>query len=182
MLALLLLATLAACGIEGAPTAEAPSTTRTASTSSTSSATTPAVADPVVAVGTTDLGEVLVDGGGLTLYAFTNDSSGTSSCTDGCEETWPPLLVDSAAVVVVGDQLDVSAFTTTQRPDGATQVVIDQSPLYHFAADSSPGDVNGQGVGGTWFVVNPAGQLVQDDPTELGGGSQGQAGPGGYDY
>jgi hypothetical protein len=29
--------------------------------------------------------------------------------------------------------------------------------LYRFAGDTAPGQTNGQGVGGTWFVVNPSG-------------------------
>ncbi|MCZ7529285.1 MAG: hypothetical protein M5U31_02415 [Acidimicrobiia bacterium] len=31
------------------------------------------------------------------------------------------------------------------------------SALYTYTGDSSPGDTNGQGVGGTWFVVGQDG-------------------------
>jgi predicted lipoprotein with Yx(FWY)xxD motif len=29
-------------------------------------------------------------------------------------------------------------------------------PLYTFANDKAPGQVNGQGVGGVWFVATPS--------------------------
>jgi predicted lipoprotein with Yx(FWY)xxD motif len=33
-------------------------------------------------------------------------------------------------------------------------------PLYHYIKDSKPGDVNGQGVGTSWYVVAPDGMAV----------------------
>ena len=34
-------------------------------------------------------------------------------------------------------------------------------PLYTFAGDAAPGDVNGQGVGEVWYAVAPDGTLVE---------------------
>jgi hypothetical protein len=37
-------------------------------------------------------------------------------------------------------------------------------PLYTFAKDKAPGDVNGQGkksFGGTWYAVSPSGMAVK---------------------
>ena len=34
-------------------------------------------------------------------------------------------------------------------------------PLYRFAGDAAPGDVNGQGSGEVWFVAAPDGSLIQ---------------------
>ena len=42
----------------------------------------------------TELGDVLVDADGLTLYGFTKDADGTPTCEGDCAEAWPPLLVD----------------------------------------------------------------------------------------
>ena len=42
-----------------------------------------------VAVGETALGRTLTDQEGRTLYAFTKDEGGTSSCYDACAVTWP---------------------------------------------------------------------------------------------
>ena len=34
-------------------------------------------------------------------------------------------------------------------------------PLYRFAGDAAPGDINGQGSGGVWFVVGADGKLIK---------------------
>ena len=36
-------------------------------------------------------------------------------------------------------------------------------PLYYFAGDTAPGETNGQGVGGVWWVVAPDGTLIETD-------------------
>ena len=35
------------------------------------------------------------------------------------------------------------------------QVAYNDIPLYYYAGDEQPGDINGQGVGGVWFIVPP---------------------------
>jgi len=52
------------------------------------------------------------------------------------------------------------ALTTFERPDGVTQVAYAGHPLYYFANDPAAGDTNGQGVGGVWFLLTPAGDAV----------------------
>jgi predicted lipoprotein with Yx(FWY)xxD motif len=44
---------------------------------------------------------------------------------------------------------------TVSRPDGTVQVTYNGWPLYHFARDTAPGSVRGQGIGGVWFVAKP---------------------------
>jgi predicted lipoprotein with Yx(FWY)xxD motif len=44
--------------------------------------------------------------------------------------------------------------------DGATQLTLNGWPLYYFAGDSAPGDTNGQGVNGVWWVLTPAGEKI----------------------
>ena len=39
-----------------------------------------------------DLGTIIVDGKGSTLYLFTKDERNQSSCADRCAETWRPFL------------------------------------------------------------------------------------------
>src|SRR5215212_3025048 len=41
-----------------------------------------------------DLGTILVDADGKTLYRFDNDSGSTSSCEDACASTWPALTTE----------------------------------------------------------------------------------------
>ena len=38
-----------------------------------------------------ELGKILVDGSGRTLYLFEADKEGSSTCYDRCAQVWPPL-------------------------------------------------------------------------------------------
>jgi len=105
----------------------------------------------------TDLGAVLVDGEGFTIYVFTNDTEGTSTCYDDCAANWPAVPGDTA----VGSDLHASLFGTSPRDDGSEQLTVNGMPLYRFTPDEAPGDVNGQGVGGVWFVVDAAGNMIE---------------------
>lgn len=113
--------------------------------------------DATVMVADTDLGQILVDGEGRTLYLFTPDEQGPSVCTDDCLANWPSLTGPATA----GEGVDESLLGTAPRPDdGTEQVTYNGWPLYYFAADPNPGDINGQGVGDVWFVVTPEGEAV----------------------
>jgi predicted lipoprotein with Yx(FWY)xxD motif/plastocyanin len=111
-----------------------------------------------------DLGEILVDSGGRTLYMFDSDErgAGASTCSGGCAESWPPLTV--AGDPTAGDGV-TAPLTTFGRGDGSTQVAANGWPLYYFASDGAPGDVNGQGVGGVWWVLRPDGTPVRSAGT-----------------
>jgi predicted lipoprotein with Yx(FWY)xxD motif len=163
---------LAACGSTGgygtgaaaAPTstaAPAPTSTTAAPAPSAAPTTTAAAsaAGATVAVAHTSLGDVLVDANGHTLYAFTNDTNGTSSCSGSCSTAWPPLVV--TADVKAGTGVQSANLHTITRSDGHVQVVDGKWPLYTYADDEKPGDVNGQGVAGKWFVVHPDGTLLK---------------------
>lgn len=124
-----------------------------------------------LAVADSPLGAHLVDGAGLTLYLFDNDEPGVSNCTDDCLASWPPLTVDGDPAV--GDGVDGALVGTIEREDdGSTQVTYDGMPLYFWAGDAAPGDVNGQGVNDVWWVVAPDGSAITDlldDAMEDGG-------------
>lgn len=149
----------AACGDDGSDdtsTTLAPGDDSGETTEAESGA---AAGDAIVQVGDTDLGEVLTDSEGLTLYGLTDDTDGQSTCDGDCANAWPPLLVDSAELP---DGLDPAVFSVTERNDGTFQLVAGQQPLYTFSGDSAPGDTNGQGSGGIWFAASPSGELIQD--------------------
>jgi predicted lipoprotein with Yx(FWY)xxD motif len=95
----------------------------------------------------------------MTLYGFTKDTDGAPTCQGDCANAWPPLLVDGAELP---DGLDPAVFSVVERPDGTSQLVAGAWPLYRFAGDAAPGDTNGQGSGGVWFVVDPVGGLIKD--------------------
>lgn len=119
-----------------------------------------------VAVAATDLGEVLVDGAGMTLYLFTPDPEGESTCEDDCAAAWPPLTVDGEPAA--GDGVDPALLGTLERSDGSTQVSYAGAPLYTWASDREPGDVTGQGVNDVWYVVGPDGDAITDPAPEAG--------------
>jgi predicted lipoprotein with Yx(FWY)xxD motif len=126
-----------------------------------------------LAVASSDLGDILVDGDGMTLYLFTEDGDGESVCEGDCAAAWPPLLVEDEPVA--GEGVDADLLGETERSDGTTQVTYAGWPLYTWAQDQQPGDVTGQGVQEVWFVVSPEGDAVAD-----GGGDEGAAGSDGY--
>lgn len=97
-------------------------------------------------------GRVLTDAEGFTLYRFDNDTNRppTSTCYDGCAETWPPVLAEGDVVV---DGVDESLVGTVERADGTTQVTVAGWPLYYYALDTAPCETNGHGVGEVWFIA-----------------------------
>ncbi len=103
---------------------------------------------------TPDLGSVLVDAKGMTLYMYTRDDVGISNCYQGCATAWPPLMANSPEPVLADGLSGVLG--TTARTDGGLQVTYNGMPLYFWAKDQKPGDTTGQNVGGVWFVVNPS--------------------------
>ena len=135
-------------GADPAPadTAPAPAATEVAATEVAAVA-----AAPSIQLADSDLGRVLVDANGLTLYLFTKDGDGgVPTCAGGCATAWPPALLSDAPVV--GDGIDPALVTTVDTPEGK-QLKIGKWPLYRFAGDAAAGEINGQASGGVWFVV-----------------------------
>lgn len=109
-----------------------------------------------------ELGEIVVDADGMTLYMFDNDTQGgdSSSCEGDCATNWPALTTESnEAPAVDGITGEVGTITGV---DGSTQVTLNGWPLYYYAGDSAAGDTNGQGVGGIWWVLDPAGEKISE--------------------
>lgn len=106
-----------------------------------------------------DLGEIVVDGEGMTVYMFDSDTqgAGASTCEGQCATNWPAVTTDSEEPVVEGVTGEVGTITGV---DGSTQVTLNGWPLYYFAGDSAAGDTTGQGVGGVWWVLTPAGEKI----------------------
>ena len=147
---------LAACGAGASSPSAAPASA--AATAAPTEAPSAAAGGVAVNVASTSLGDVLVDGQGMTLYMFTADADGKSACSGDCLGTWPALVGDGAAP---GTGLDAGDFGTIVRDDGATQLTFFGMPLYHFAGDKAAGDVAGQGVGGKWYVLKADGTVVK---------------------
>lgn len=114
----------------------------------------------VVSLGNaSDLGMVLVDSNGMTLYDFHKDQGTTSSCYGACAENWPPML--SEGEPTVGNGASSSKLGTTERKDGTTQVTYAGHPLYTFVGDKGPGEANGNDIsafGGQWYALKGNGE------------------------
>lgn len=102
-------------------------------------------------------GAILTDANDMTLYLFTPDTTaGESACDEGCAVNWPPLAPADDLTLPEGVP---GALGTIDRADGTQQVTYNDIPLYLYVADRAAGDVNGEGVGGVWFVVHPGAAL-----------------------
>lgn len=120
------------------------------------------------------LGKILVNSAGKTLYRFTQDKPNKATCTGGCAGLWPPLLIAKGTTPKGGP--GVTGLGTI--PSGKMlQVTFKKHPLYTYALDSGAGAASGQGVGGTWFVVNTSLKTAS-----TAGGSTSSGSPGGYGY
>jgi len=99
-----------------------------------------------------EYGFYLVDSKGRTLYFFAKDYNGSSSCYGACAEKWPVFYVEEPKI---GPGLNPEDFGVITRKDGSKQLTYKGWPLYYFIGDKSPGDINGDGVKGVWFVAKP---------------------------
>lgn len=181
---------LAACGAEGGDdttttagsdtttTADAgqeePATTTTTAPDTEETTTTAAEPMDGAHVADTDLGSILVDPDGFTLYIFTADSEGESTCYDACADLWPPVPADTP----IGSDLDESIFGSVTRDDGTEQLAVNGMPLYLYTPDESPGDTTGQGLNDVWFVVDAGGNMIEASASSDGGGQERDP----YDY
>ena len=156
---------LVACGgddTEGTSTTEAgqeeTTTTAEAATTTTAPGTTStgAVTTGTLTTAESDLGTILVDAEGRTVYIFMPDAQGTPTCTAECASNWPPLIGDATA----GSGADQALVGTAEHPEVGEMITYNNWPLYHFAGDSAPGDTNGQGLQDIWFVVGADGEPI----------------------
>lgn len=110
-----------------------------------------------------DLGAIIVNSEGMTLYDFHKDKGGVSSCYGACAGAWPPLLTEGdpkAEAGAMSNQLG-----TTKRKDGTVQVTYNGWPLYTYVGDQGPGEANGNDIdqfGAEWYALMPNGEEPED--------------------
>jgi predicted lipoprotein with Yx(FWY)xxD motif len=119
-------------------------------------------AAPTLTVHSSSFGNVLFDGRGFVLYAFTRDPRGRSACSGACAKAWPPYLVRGG--VHAGAGVKQSLLGTIRRANGSRQVTYGGRPLYYYVGDKKPRQILCQNVsefGGLWLIVRPTGKLVR---------------------
>jgi predicted lipoprotein with Yx(FWY)xxD motif len=114
---------------------------------------------------TFDLGLLLVDGTGFTVYRYDRDSTNPprSNCTGACATKWIPVKAGGNLAPI---DLDQSLIGQLTRDDGSEQLTLAGWPLYHYAGDSEPADTSGQGLDQAWYPIAPDGKkitLTQDE-------------------
>ncbi|WP_133915674.1 SCO0930 family lipoprotein [Streptomyces sp. NBC_00582] len=114
-----------------------------------------------------ELGNILTDSKGMTLYRFDADTAEPpkSNCDGDCATTWPPVSADD---VSAGDGIDKSLLGEVTRSDGTKQLTVDGWPAYYYAKDANPGDTTGQGVGNKWFALAPDGKKAKAESASAG--------------
>jgi predicted lipoprotein with Yx(FWY)xxD motif len=135
-----------------------------ASTAPTTSTATTTSAAARIGVASTDLGHVVVNGAGRTLYIFEKDANGMSACNGTCAAYWPPLVTNGKPVTMPG--VNASLIGTTTRADGSEQVTIDGRPVYTYVGDRQPGQTSGEGLtdfGAGWDALTPGGAKIEAD-------------------
>src|SRR2546426_4124993 len=96
---------------------------------------------------------VLTNAQGLTLYYFTADSATQSAVSGNLAQIWHAQLFTGS-----GGPTSSASLTrklSVQKDVNGNQIRYKGHPLYTFSGDSAPGQTNGEGLYGVWFVVTP---------------------------
>ncbi len=108
---------------------------------------------------TFDLGLLLVDGTGYTIYRYDRDTTNPprSNCTGACASKWIPVKAGGNLAPIDVDQSLIGQIT---RDDGTDQLTLAGWPLYHFTGDTEPADTSGQGLDQAWYPIAPDGKKI----------------------
>lgn len=187
--------TLAACGSSGGTSASgsgsSPSSAAGGSSASSAaggSASGASSSATVSAKNVPGVGTVLVNSQGRTLYMLTTEKGGKITCTasSGCLHAWPETDLPSGATAAkAGSGVKASLLGTVKGATGQMEVTYNGWPLYTFIGDSSAGTAKGQALtnfGGTWYVLNTAGNPVTAKAGAAAASSPSAGSGGGYGY
>jgi predicted lipoprotein with Yx(FWY)xxD motif len=190
---------VAACGASAGTSASGSSSSPSAAGAAAAASASPGAAGAssstatVAAKNVPGVGTVLVNSKGQTLYMLTSEKGGKITCTasNGCTEAWPEVDLSGGATKATAGAGVQSALLSTVKGASGTEVTYNGWPLYTFAGDSgATGVAKGQGLtsfGGTWYVLNAAGNPVTAKAAKAGSSpssssSSGSGGSGGYGY
>jgi predicted lipoprotein with Yx(FWY)xxD motif len=149
---------------KGQPATPTTSTTAAAPTATSTTPSTPATKSISLSVRTLpNVGAVLVNAEGRTLYTFAPDKHSKVTCVSSCATLWPPLKLASGETAAGPPQLKASLLGSDPDPEGGRVVTYAGWPLYTYAADGAAGQDNGQAIetnGGRWYVIAPSGKVI----------------------
>lgn len=107
-----------------------------------------------------DLGTLVVDTQGLTLYRFDKDTAvpPKSNCQGNCAKVWIPARANGELDVTGMDKALIGRVT---RTDGSDQLTLAGWPLYRYIKDEMPGETGGMGADNVWFPISPDGKKIE---------------------
>src|SRR5579875_3843813 len=158
---------VAACGSSGNTTTGSSGTGTTPT--ATSSSSTVVVKTATATVNGKSV-TILTDVNGRTLYYFTSDTATQAACSGACASIWPPLIFSGSGSPSGATSLP-GTLSVVSNANG-NQVEYNGHPLYTYTKETAPGQTNGEGVAGKWFVATTALAAQgspQSTPTTSGG-------------
>lgn len=102
----------------------------------------------------------------FTLYTFDADEQLKSNCNSDCAVNWPPFLADDR-------DAESGEFKKFARDNGLKQWAYKGKPLYFFQGDTEKGQTNGDGVNGSWHLIDMA-EASQSAPVAVASSVLGQ--------
>lgn len=113
--------------------------------------------DVLKSITATPYTDVLATANGFSLYALSNESTGTVHCNGGCLTIWPPLLVSKLTTSIEVASVIHGTIGFIVRSTTMKQVTFNGFPVYLYAGDAAPAQDNGEGIvadGGTWDLAS----------------------------
>ncbi len=105
---------------------------------------------------TTDLGRVVADAQGRTIYTMTESPMRPKFCDEECLKTeWRPVIAPADAHLLPG-------WSVVRATGGASQWAYKGKPLFTFVQDTAPGDIRGDRFGNM-----ASGGLAPFEPLQL---------------
>jgi predicted lipoprotein with Yx(FWY)xxD motif/mono/diheme cytochrome c family protein len=105
------------------------------------------------------LGPILSDSQGRSIYLYGGDGEDQSACFDECARVWPPVRTEGEPVA--GDGVAPGLLDTIERDDGLSQVTYARWPLYYFVHDPEAAAASGHDIQdkwGLWLALTPSGE------------------------
>jgi predicted lipoprotein with Yx(FWY)xxD motif len=121
-------------------------------------------AKPTVKVASTEVGPLLVNKSGYTVYMFVRDKKNKDQCRKikGCEKDWPAVTTKSKPVA--GPGAKKSLLGSIPYKGKLREVTYKGHPLHTYRFDASKGSVINIGnrqFGGSWYALNAKGKVVK---------------------
>ena len=112
-----------------------------------------------------NLGQILVDAQGRTLYLFEADKGGKSNCDGPCATAWRCAPAEHRRTASRDGRIRQPRLAPQRGAMAHTQVTYAGHPLYYFVGDKAPGDTTGQDIdqfGAKWYVLAKDGKKIDN--------------------